>query len=140
MYESDLVSTFFYHRRHSANIPVGLQYHFEWVLYLLRDRSIYKRFRNIKSHFWFSYNEPWTSITMKLIFNSWPLLQNRFHDSLFQVIRLQQILFVLRVYHTILWIIHQYQGNNTPEVSDFMNWMIFIFLNCSWTPLHATFL
>ena len=118
MYEFGIVSTFFYHRGHSSYIPVGLQYLFEWVPYLHRDRGIHKIVRSNKSHPSASFNEPWNTITMNLMFNSRTVLQNIFYDRLLQVKRLKKKPSLIRVLQYLLWINHQYYGNNTPEVGD----------------------
>ena len=118
MYELGIVSTFFYHRGHSGSITVGLQYLFEWVPYLHRDRGIHKIVRSNKSHSSASFNEPWTTITMNLMFNSRTVRQNIFYDRLLQVKRLKKKPSWIRVLQYLLWINHQYYGNNTPEVDD----------------------
>ena len=140
MYEFGIVSTFFYHRGHSSYIPVGLQYQFEWVPYLYRDRSIYKIVRNIKSHPSASFNEPRTTITINLMSNSRTVLQNIFHDRLLQVKRLKKKPSLICVLHYLLWISHQYYGNSTPEVGDPYQLDDFLYIGISQTPLHVPFM
>ena len=139
MYEFGIVSTFFYHRGHSGSVPVGLQYQFEWVPYLHRNSSMYKIVRNIKSHPSASLNEPRSTITMNLMSNSRTVLQNIFYDRLLQVKRLKKKPSLIRVLHFLLWISHQYYGNNTPEVGDPYQLDDFLYIWTVQTPLHAPF-
>ena len=140
MYELGIVSTFFYHRGHSSSVPVGLQYQFEWVPYLHRNSSMYKIVRNIKSHPSASLNEPRSTITMNLMSNSRTVLQNIFYDRLLQVKRLKKKPSWIRVLQYLLWINHQYYGNNTPEVDDVYQLDDFLYFWIAQTPLNATFM
>ena len=129
MYEFGIVSTFFYHRGHSCSIPIGLQYHFEWVPYLPRVRSIYKIVRNIKSHPSASLNKTWSTV-----------LQYKFYDRLLHEKRQQKKSSLIRVLHYLSWISHQYNGNNTPEVGDQYQLDDFLYIWIAQTPLRHPFM
>ena len=140
MYEFGIVSTFFHHRGHSCSIPVGLQYQFEWVPYLHRDRSIYKIVRNIKSHPSALLNEPRTTITMNLMSNLRTVLQKIFYNRWLQVKRSKRKPSLIRVSHYLLWISHQYYCNKTPEVGYPYQLYDFLFIWMAQTHLHAPFM